>query len=125
MTLLGGFTEAVGLPEPPIIEHSPIEDRGKIQGTHKVPDVMLKRGLVEAAELSNWITEARTSKTSASSEMIVTLRNEADAPIMSWRLTYALPMRYTGPPLSGRLDEAAIEELVLSGRSVEIVPPQG
>jgi phage tail-like protein len=121
-TLLGGFSEATGLTELPVSSYLGVESPRKVQGTYKVGDVTLKRGVVNATDLWNWISEARTSKTSAHSEMIVTLRNEAETPVTSWRLTNALPDCYSGPMLSGKQEEAALEELVLSCERIQLVP---
>ena len=101
-----------------------VESLRKTQGSYKVNDVTLKRGVVNATDLWNWITEARTSKMPAHSEIIVTLRNEAVTPVKSWRLMNTLPVRYTGPSLSGKQEEAALEELVLSCERIQLVPPQ-
>ncbi|WP_058189488.1 phage tail protein [Terracidiphilus gabretensis] len=117
-TLLGGFTAAAGLPELPIRRYEGTEELGRVQGTYTANDVTMKRGLVNATELLNWIAQTRTSEASAVSEMIVTLRNETGTPIISWQLTNALPLRYTGP-LTDNQDEAALEELILSCQSIQ------
>jgi hypothetical protein len=54
----------------------------------------------------------------------VTLRDETGTPIISWKFTKAMPVRYKGPPLGGKgSGDCAIEELVLSAESIELVPP--
>jgi phage tail-like protein len=119
-TLLGGFTDATGLEQLSVSSESP----NKTQSSYKVNDVTLKRGVVNATDLWNWILEARASKTSAHSEMMVTLRNEAVASVKSWKLTNAVPVRYTGPEPSGKQEEVALEEFVLSCEKIQLVPRQ-
>ena len=106
-TILGGFTEM-----------------SKIQGTHKVGDVTLKRGLIDSTSLSNWIASARSSPMSAKKQVTITLRNEANQPVELYKLSQATPTKYTGPTLSGKgSGDVAIEELVLACENIVIETP--
>ncbi len=104
--ILGGFTEM-----------------SKIQGTHKVNDVTLKRGLVVATSLSEWINSARSSPASAGKQLTITLRNEANQLTEVYKLSHAIPTKYTGPTLSGKGTDVAIEELVLVCENISIETP--
>jgi phage tail-like protein len=109
-TPLGGFADAEGLPR-------------KVPGLHKVGDVTLKRGVVaDSSTLSNWIAGARSGGTTSKLDVIVTQRGAGNTPLQSWRFVQAYPTKYVGPPLGGKTSEVAIETLILSAESVEIVP---
>jgi len=91
----------------------------------KANDVTLKRGVVSAGDLWNWIAAARTRPAAARSDVTITLRNESGQPVQSWRLAKALPMHFTGPTLGGKgTGDVAIESLTISAENIAIVPPR-
>ena len=110
---IGGFQEVSGL------AHFYL----KITGVHKVGDVTLKRGVVDSSSLWNWITQARGSESAPRHNATIVLRNEAGNPVQTWKLNGASPVKYTGPTLSGHGNDVAIEELILSAESIDLVPP--
>lgn len=88
----------------------------KISGMYKVGDVTLKRGVIGATDLFEWIDQTRRGDRTAMRSVTITLQDEAHAgAVMTWRLTRARPMRYTAPALNGKGGtDVAVEELVLS-----------
>lgn len=88
----------------------------KINGIYKVGDVTLKRGLMGAMDLYEWIKQVREGDQAARRNITIQLRDESGAnTVMTWRLTNARPMRYTAPSLNAKGGtDVAIEELVLS-----------
>jgi len=131
-TPLGGFSEVIGLKQRPAVYRSGDESGGilgvrKIPGTrgiHNVGDITLKRGVVSVGDLWNWMAAARNSGSAAHRSATMTLRDEAGTAIISWKFTKAMLVNYKGPPLGGNgSGDCAIEELVLSAESVELVPP--
>lgn len=110
---LGGFQEAAGLTRAHM----------RIPGTHKVGDVTLKRGVVNTSSLWSWISEARGGGTTPRHDGTIVLRDEAGNPVQTWKLINAWPVKYTGPTLGGHGGDVAIEELILSAESIELVPP--
>lgn len=94
----------------------------KINGMYKVGDVTLKRGLMGALDLFQWINQVRTGDLTASRSVIIHLRDEAGSnDVMIWRLTKARPLKYTGPALNAKTGtDVAIEELVLSCEDLAI-----
>lgn len=88
----------------------------KISGMYKVGDVTFKRGLIGETDLFAWIDQVRKGDQAAMRSVTITLQDEAhQAAVMTWRLTRARPLRYTGPSLNGKAGtDVAIEELVLS-----------
>ena len=107
-TPLGGFSDAVGLPQ-------------KVTGLHTVGDVTLKRGVVDSSDLLDWIAAARTGGASGKRNLVIVQRGAANTPLKSWQLTSARPVKYTGPTLGGKGEETAMEELVLASEGIELV----
>lgn len=94
----------------------------KVTGTYKVPDVTLKRGLIgELETLYSWINEIRNGSQSALRTVTIELQNEDHTEtVQSWKLTNARPTKYTGPSLSGKGTDVAIEELVLAVERIDL-----
>jgi len=124
-----GFQEASGLStEIHIAEYragnykdnSPI----KVNGSYKVGDVTLKRGVIgELNTLHNWMKAVRDGGNDSSVLLTVTinlLSEDRTTVVQTWTLTNARPMKYTGPSLSGKGTDVAIEELVLSSEHIEV-----
>lgn len=114
-TLIGGFSEVSGLS---------ITPTRKITGIHSVNDVTLKRGVVDSSSLWNWLSQVRSSGGASHRSVVITLRNIANNPVQTWKLGNAKPKKYTGPALGGKGHDTAVEELVLSAESIEIIPPR-
>jgi phage tail-like protein len=88
----------------------------KVNGLYKVGDVTLKRGLIGALDLFEWLDQTRKGDKGAIRNVTISLQDEAHTgSVMTWRLTRARPTKYTGPSLNGKTGtDVAIEELVLS-----------
>ena len=103
----GGFSDVSGLQtEITVSEYRNGNERlshvRKIQGVHKVGDVTLKRGVVNSADMWAWIQDTRTKGPDAKREVSITLRDEAGAPVQTWKLHAVIPLKYTGPTFAGR-----------------------
>jgi len=96
----------------------------KINGIYKVGDITLKRGLMGALDLYQWMTQVRTGDPDhkARRNITIQLRDESGAnTVMTWRLTNARPLKFTGPSLNAKTGtDVAIEELVLSCEDMTI-----
>ncbi len=87
----------------------------KITGTFKVPDVTLKRGVIGAEDLYEWLNEVRNGSQEALRAVKVQLLSEDRSQVaVTWLLNNARPIKYTGPSLNGKGTDVAIEELVLA-----------
>ena len=125
---LGGFSDVSGLSTD--IHVSEYRDGNelephvrKIPGAHKVGDVTLKRGLINSADFWAWITQTRRFGVSQKREVVITLRDEANVAVQKFRLRGVIPLKYTGPTLSGKgAGDVAMEEIVLSVEGFEIEP---
>ena len=102
--------------------NEPVNHVRKVIGMHSFGDVTLKRGLIGALDLWEWIGQARDGSQAATRNVTIQMLDEAhnDA-VMTWRLSNARPMRYTAPSLNAKSGtEVAIEELVLSVEAMVI-----
>lgn len=88
----------------------------KVNGIYKVGDVTLRRGLIGAMDLIEWMNQVRTGDQNARRSVTIQLRDESGAnTVMVWRLSNARPMRYTAPTFNAKGGtDVAVEELVLT-----------
>jgi phage tail-like protein len=96
----------------------------KVNGSYKVPDVTLKRGVIgELATLHEWLKAVRDggNDTDVLKQVtIVLMAEDRVTEVQTWTLTNARPMKYTGPSLTGKGTDVAIEELVLASEHIEV-----
>ena len=98
-------------------ENSPL----KVTGMHKVTDVTLKRGVIGALDLYEWLGQIRDGAQDALRTVVIQLQNEEHTSVvMEWKLNNARPIKYTGPSFNGKGTDVAIEELVLAAERLEI-----
>jgi phage tail-like protein len=124
----GGFSDVVGL----ITEITQAEYRPgnrqrshaeKYPGIYKTGDVTLKRGLISATDLRDWVEAASAAGFQGKKEsVVITLLNEQRAAVANWTLRSVSPKRWIGPTLAGKGGaNIAIEELVLSAEEIEFM----
>jgi phage tail-like protein len=93
----------------------------KITGMYKVPDVTLKRGVIGSLDLYQWLDQIRSGSQAALRTVTIQLQNEDHTSVVQeWKLTNARPMKYTGPSLTGKGTDVAIEELVLASERIDL-----
>ncbi len=122
-----GFSEVSGLnTEITVAEYRAGNDAvnhvRKLPGVFKTGDVTLKRGVIGASNLYEWLDATRTGNLSkAKRDVVIKLLDESRAnTVVSWKLRGAMPMKWTGPTLSAKGGtDVAIEELVLSVEQVD------
>jgi phage tail-like protein len=127
MSVRAGFQEVTGLSiDVTVAEYrngnEAVNHVRKIDGIYKVGDITLKRGLIGALDLFQWVDQMRTGDQAARRNITIQLRDEAGLnTVMSWRLINARPIKYTGPSLNAKTgSDVAIEELVLSCEDMTI-----
>ena len=122
----GGFSDVSGLgTDITIAEYRNGNEKEnhvrKIPGIHKVGDVTLKRGVIDSKSLWDWIKQTRTTGVAAQKNVVITLLDEAQSAVQSWKLRGVVPMKYTGPTLAAKGGgDVAMEELVLSAETIEL-----
>jgi phage tail-like protein len=126
-TIRAGFQEITGLGmEVTIAEYrngNELENHvRKMNGMYKVPDVTLKRGLIGVLDFFNWIRDTRDGAQNVFATVKIELLDEAHTgTVMTWILTNARPMKYTGPSLNAKTGtDVAMEELVLSCENIVV-----
>lgn len=94
----------------------------KMNGIYKASDVTLKRGVIGVTDFFDWIRAVRDGDQSARSTVTIELMNEQNTdPVMTWTLSGAKPMKYTGATLNAKGGtDVAIEELVLSCEKLDV-----
>jgi phage tail-like protein len=94
----------------------------KINGMFKVPDVTLKRGVIGAEDLYEWLSEVQDGKQDDSlrTVKIELLSEDRSSTAVTWRLVNARPLKYTGPSLNGKGTDVAVEELAISCENIEL-----
>ncbi len=93
----------------------------KITGTNKAGDVTCKRGLIGSLDLYEWLDQVRNGSQDALRTVNIHLKSEdRTTTVQSWKLTNARPTKYTGPSLSGKGTDLAIEELVLACERIDL-----
>ncbi|HZD51259.1 MAG TPA: phage tail protein, partial [Silvibacterium sp.] len=76
----------------------------------------------ELALLHTWLKNTRDGANDSSVLFTVTINllSEDHSVVQTWKLTNARPMKYTGPSLTGKGTDVAIEELVICSEHIEV-----
>jgi phage tail-like protein len=124
----GGFSEVSGLnAEVTIAEYrngnAPVNYVTKVPAIHKAGDVTLKRGVIGAENIYNWLDQIRAGDVTAKRNVEVKLKSEdptSQSAVVTWKLINAIPIKWTGPSLTAKGgSDVAIEELVLAVEHIE------
>lgn len=114
----GGFTEVSGFDA--TIE--PIEYREgdmatetpmKVAGLRKYGNITLKKGIIEGKVLYDWVFKGLTGEVERKT-VTVSLLDEKQAAVSSWKVINAWPTKYTAPDFNATSNEIAIETLELA-----------
>src|SRR5437588_5509508 len=100
-TVIGGFQEVSGIT--------------KLKGLNKSTDVTLKRGVIGAAALRDWLKQVRKRT------ITIELQSEGQTVTARWVLGGARLVKYTAEPLEAKGNDVAVEELVLSAERLELI----
>jgi phage tail-like protein len=123
----GGFSDVSGLGTEVTYAHyrngtDPANRPRKVPLMYKANDVTLKRGLIGALDLYQWMDQVRQGRQDAKATVVIELMSEdRAATVMSWKLTNARPSKLTGPTLAAKGgSDVAMEELALVCEDMEI-----
>ena len=118
--LQAGFSEVL-LPETTIdvIEYRNGNEREsgarKLPGRVHYSNVTLRRGVIGALDLYQWLDQVRNGDTNALRNVSVMLQNEDRTQVvMTWRFRRAFPARYSFSLLQAKGKEVLIESLELA-----------
>jgi phage tail-like protein len=119
-----GFSEVSGLDtENDIIEYrngNELARKRKLAGLQKYPQIVLKRGFTDSAELWQWRKTVLDGKTERRSGAIVVL-NEAREEALRFEFVEGWPSKWQGPALNAGNSEAAIETLEIACEAIILV----
>jgi phage tail-like protein len=123
---IAGFSEVSGLnTEITVAEYRAGNNKEnhvqKFPAIYKTGDVTCKRGLVKNTDIRDWVEAVRNTGVAAKRpSVIVTLLDEQHQPVATWKLISAMPIKFTGPTLTGKgTADVAMEELVISSERIE------
>jgi len=125
-SILGGFSDVSGLGfEINVSEYRNGNEKlnhvRKVPNTHKIPDVTLKRGLINSSDFWEWISDVQRNGPTAKRDVSITLKDEAGNDVQTWILHKVVPSKYTGPALAAKgAGEVAMEELVLAAEGMDL-----
>ena len=121
-----GFSEVSGLSmEVDVIEYrngnAKENSVRKITGLSKFGNVTLKRGIIGALDLYNWLEQVRNGDQAAVRTVRIQLMSEDHAvTVQSWKLLRARIVKHTSGPFNACANEVAVEEVVLACEGLEM-----
>jgi len=91
----------------------------KLASLSKAGDITIKRGIIGAKNMYEWIDQVRTGQVDKAKRVVtITLSDENptnDTPVITWKLLGAMPIKWNGPTLhASNTSDVGFEELVLS-----------
>ena len=120
-----GFSEVSGLTQ----ENQAIEYRDgsfleyssiKMPGLRKFNNVTLKRGIIKADnEFFKWLSTVKLNQVERR-DVVISLLNEEHAPVMTWKIHNAFPVKVEGPGLKAAGNEVAIESIEIAHEGLEL-----
>lgn len=98
------------------------KEGGENRFEHKLPirpkytDLVLKRGMLINSEVFKWFLDALYNRIFVPSDISVILMNEKSEPLRVWKVTHAIPKKWSVSDLSANDNAIVIETLELSYR---------
>jgi phage tail-like protein len=93
----------------------------KITGLNKATDVTLKRGVIGALNLYQWLDQIRNGDQNAHRTVIIQLQNEDHSAIVqTWKLQRARIIKHVSGPFNAKGTDVAMEELTLAYERLEM-----
>jgi phage tail-like protein len=118
-----GFSEVTGLDmESPVIEYRHSSTPGfspiKLPEMRKFGNITLKRGIVHGSEFYNWVSTTKTD-TAARRDLVISLLNEKNEPLLRWKVKNAVAAKIVGPQLGGAGNDVAFESIEVAHDGLE------
>jgi phage tail-like protein len=123
-----GFSECRGLEGTLQLQEFPeggVNDRVRRFPTRMSwSNISLQRGVGLTPQLWDWY-KAYLEGRGKRRDGMITLLNDRHDPVMVWKFKRGLPVKWTGPTLTGRGSEVAIETLEIAHEGLEVEPGPG
>jgi len=91
----------------------------KITGINKSTDVILKRGVVSASDLQNWLDQIRKGDRKAGRTVTIVQQDEEHKIVQTWKLLRARIIKHVSGPFNAKGTDVAMEELVIAYERLE------
>jgi phage tail-like protein len=123
----GAFAECTGLEatiEPKVIKEGG-NNYGAAQRMGRVSfaTVILKRGMTTTRDLWNWFQMVGGGAYAYRLAVEIEMRDTTGAPVLTWGLARALPVKFKAADLNARGTEVGIEELHLAHEGLTLLSP--
>ncbi len=114
----GGFTEVSGFDatiepieyrEGNMKEETPL----KVAGLRKYGNITLKKGVVDTKVMYDWLASGLVGAVERKT-VTVSLLDETQAEVASWKVINAWPTKYTAPDFNATSNEIAIESIEIA-----------
>ena len=93
----------------------------KITGLNKATDVTLKRGIIDAADLQQWLDDIKSGNQNARRTITISMQNEDHTGVVqSWKLLRARIIKHVSGPFNAKGTDVAMEELTLAYERLEM-----
>jgi phage tail-like protein len=92
----------------------------KLPGLRKFPNIVLKRGLTQDAELWNWHQQVADGNVHRRNGSVILLDDRGQEQVR-WNFYNSWPCKYVGPTLNAKSNDVAIETLELVHEGLERV----
>jgi phage tail-like protein len=93
----------------------------KITGLNKATDVTLKRGVIGALNLYQWLDQIRNGDQGALRTILIHLQNEDHTAIVqTWKLQRARIIKHVSGPFNAKGTDVAMEELTIAYERLEM-----
>jgi phage tail-like protein len=93
----------------------------KLTGLNRATDVTLKRGVIGALDLYDWLNDIRNGNQSAHRTVTISLKNEDHTvTVLTWKLLRARIIKHVTGPFNATRTDVAIEELTLAYERLEM-----
>ena len=92
----------------------------KITGLNKSTDVTLKRGVIAAAALQDWLDQIRHSPQKARRTITIAQQDEENKTVVTWKLLRAHIIKHVSGPFNAKGSDVAMEELVVAYERLEL-----
>ena len=100
---------------------SPVDSGRKVPGIRKFSNITLKRGIMKGDnDFFNWI-DTKSSGNIERRDVVINLLDDTHAPIFTWKVKNAFPIKYVGPVLISDDSEVALEMLELTHEGLTVI----
>ena len=101
-------------------DYENFKEGGENRFEHKLPvrtkysDLILKRGMLTDSEVIKWFMQAFRDREFKPSDMVVILLNEKGEPLRTWKITKAIPKKWTVSDFNSMENSIVVETLELT-----------